>query len=170
MGFSKVIGFTIRIFLASSGPSDDVSPPRLLPFQSRQRGTHSVSASSGEAMLCGLGTKLKLSGNEVYYTACSLLVIFQSSSSKLQWQAWWHNVVRGTLRHVPKERGTVADGTLQAGVDVTRCKARCPPKALRGGISKSILQRPCQFLTINAHEMAPRTKRWLQERRRDTPT
>jgi len=45
-----------------------------------------------------------------------------------------------------------------------------PPKALRGGISKSILQRPCQFLAINAHEMAPRTKRWLQERRRDTPT
>ena len=45
-----------------------------------------------------------------------------------------------------------------------------PPKALRGGISKSILHRPCQFLAINAHEMAPRTKRWLQERRRDTPT
>ena len=45
-----------------------------------------------------------------------------------------------------------------------------PPKALRGGISKSILQRPCQFLAINAHEMAPRTRRWLQERGRDAPT
>ena len=32
-----------------------------------------------------------------------------------------------------------------------------PREALRGGISKSILQRPCQFLAINAHKMAPRT-------------
>ena len=32
-----------------------------------------------------------------------------------------------------------------------------PRKALRGGISKSIIQRPCQFLAINAHKMAPRT-------------
>ena len=32
-----------------------------------------------------------------------------------------------------------------------------PRKALRGGISKSILQRPDQFLAINAHKMAPRT-------------
>ena len=39
-----------------------------------------------------------------------------------------------------------------------------PRKALRGGISKSILQRPCQFLAINAHKMAPRTSKGLQER------
>ena len=32
-----------------------------------------------------------------------------------------------------------------------------PRKALRGDISKSILQRPCHFLAINAHKMAPRT-------------
>ena len=32
-----------------------------------------------------------------------------------------------------------------------------PRKALRGGISKSILQRPGHFLAINAHIMAPRT-------------
>ena len=32
-----------------------------------------------------------------------------------------------------------------------------PRKALPGGISKSILQRPCHFLAINAHKMAPRT-------------
>jgi len=31
-------------------------------------------------------------------------------------------------------------------------------------ISKSILQRPCQFLAINAHKMAPRTSKGLQER------
>jgi len=30
-------------------------------------------------------------------------------------------------------------------------------KALRGGISKSIIQRPCQFLATNAHKMAPTT-------------
>ena len=35
------------------------------------------------------------------------------------------------------------------------CKAT--RSSLRGGISKSILQRPCQFLAINAHKMAPRT-------------
>ena len=45
-----------------------------------------------------------------------------------------------------------------------------PPRALRGGISMSIFQRRCQYLAINAHEMAPRTGRWLQERGRDAPT
>ena len=49
-------------------------------------------------------------------------------------------------------------------------RERVPPRALRGGISKSIFQRLCQYLAINAHEMAPRTGRWLQERGRDTPT
>ena len=47
---------------------------------------------------------------------------------------------------------------------------RVPPKVLRGGISKSILKRPCQFLAINAHKMAPRTNQWIQERTWDTPT
>ena len=42
-------------------------------------------------------------------------------------------------------------GVLGVGFDLL------PRKALRGGISKSILQRPCQFLVINAHKMAPRT-------------
>ena len=41
------------------------------------------------------------------------------------------------------------------------CYARAsltgPRKALRGGISKSIFQGPCQFLAINVHKMAPRT-------------
>ena len=45
-----------------------------------------------------------------------------------------------------------------------------PRKALRGGISKSILQRPCQFLAINAHKIAPKTTQWLQERPWDAPT
>ena len=32
------------------------------------------------------------------------------------------------------------------------------------GVSqKSIFKRPCQFLAINAHKMAPRTTQWLQE-------
>ena len=45
-----------------------------------------------------------------------------------------------------------------------------PPRALREGISKSIFQRRCQYLPINAHEMAPRTGQRLQERVWDTPT
>ena len=45
-----------------------------------------------------------------------------------------------------------------------------PRKALRGGISKSIFQRPCQFLAVNAHKMAPRTNQWLQERTWNAPT
>jgi hypothetical protein len=45
-----------------------------------------------------------------------------------------------------------------------------PRKALRGGISKSSFQRRFQYLAINAHKMAPRTGRWLQERGRDAPT
>ena len=36
--------------------------------------------------------------------------------------------------------------------------------------SKVIFGRFRQLLVINAHEMAPRTRRWLQERGRDTPT
>ena len=39
-----------------------------------------------------------------------------------------------------------------------------PPRALRGGISKSFFQRRCQYLAINAHKMAPRTTQWFQER------
>ena len=35
--------------------------------------------------------------------------------------------------------------------------------------SKVICRRFRQLLEINAHEMAPRTRRWLQERGRDTP-
>ena len=38
------------------------------------------------AILSEKGIKLKLSGNEVYYTACSLLVIFKNSCSKLHRQ------------------------------------------------------------------------------------
>ena len=38
------------------------------------------------------------------------------------------------------------------------------------GYLKVIFQRRCQYLAINAHEMAPRTGRWLQERGRDAPT
>ena len=45
-----------------------------------------------------------------------------------------------------------------------------PRKALRGGISKTTLHRPCQFLAINAHKMAPETTQWLQDRTWDTPT
>jgi len=45
-----------------------------------------------------------------------------------------------------------------------------PRKALRGGIPKSIFKRPCQFLAINAHTMAPRTTHWLQERHCDAAT
>ena len=45
-----------------------------------------------------------------------------------------------------------------------------PPRALHEGISKSIFQRRCQYLAINAHEMAPRTGQRLQERVWDTPT
>ena len=37
-----------------------------------------------------------------------------------------------------------------------------------GDISKSILQRPCQLLAINAHKMAPSTGQWLQVRVWDT--
>jgi hypothetical protein len=32
-----------------------------------------------------------------------------------------------------------------------------PRKTLGGGIQKSIFKRPCHFLAINAHKMAPRT-------------
>jgi hypothetical protein len=49
-------------------------------------------------------------------------------------------------------------------------EAKVPRKALRGGIVKSILKRPCHFLAINAHKMAPKTTQWLQERHCDAPT
>ena len=43
------------------------------------------------------------------------------------------------------------------------------PGPFVGVSQKSIFKRPCQFLALNAHQMAPRTRRWLQERGRDTP-
>ena len=43
-------------------------------------------------------------------------------------------------------------------------------RLLVGVSQKSIFKRPCQFLAINAHKMAPITGRWLQERGRDAPT
>ena len=66
----------------------------------------------------------------------------------------------------PRVVQTWSRSTPASGVNETRV----PPRALRGGISKSIFQRRCQYLAINAHEMAPRTGRWLQERGRDAPT
>jgi len=53
---------------------------------------------------------------------------------------------------------------------VSPWRTECPRKALRGGISKSILSRVCQFLSMRAHKMAPRTSQWLKERASDTPT
>ena len=43
-------------------------------------------------------------------------------------------------------------------------------KPVVGVFKKSIYETPCQFLAIDAHEMAPRTTHWLQERRWDAPT
>ena len=37
------------------------------------------------------------------------------------------------------------------------------------GYLKVNFQRPCQFLAINAHKMAPRTNQWLQERTWNAP-
>ena len=56
------------------------------------------------------------------------------------------------------------------GTPVPSDRHSLPPRALRGGISKSFFERPCQFLTINAHKMAPRTSKRLKERAWDTPT
>ena len=39
-----------------------------------------------------------------------------------------------------------------------------------GVFQKSIYKRTCQLLAINAHKMAARTTRWLQERQGDAPT
>jgi len=39
-----------------------------------------------------------------------------------------------------------------------------------GVFQKSIYKRTCQLLAINARTMAPRTRRWLQERQGDAPT
>ena len=59
---------------------------------------------------------------------------------------WWH---AGLLSHA------------------TRCNHARP---FVGISQKSISKRPCQFLAINAHKMAPRPSQWPQDRTWDTPT
>ena len=57
--------------------------------------------------------------------------------------------------------------------EVPRTRLQEDPSHARpfGGVSqKSIFKRSCQPLVMNAHKMAPITTRWLQERRRDSPT
>ena len=44
------------------------------------------------------------------------------------------------------------------------------PRPFVGVSQKSIFNRPCQFLAINAHKMAPRPHQRLQDRTWDTPT
>ena len=47
---------------------------------------------------------------------------------------------------------------------------RIHPRLFVGVSQKSIFNRPCQFLATNAHKMAPRTSKGLQERAWDAPT
>ena len=51
---------------------------------------------------------------------------------------------------VRRERELLIDNLLVRIHSISR-------RALRGGTSNSIFQRPCQFLAIHAHKMAPRT-------------
>jgi hypothetical protein len=44
------------------------------------------------------------------------------------------------------------------------------PRPYVGVSQKSISKRPCRFLAINPHKMAPRTSQGLQERAWDAPT
>jgi hypothetical protein len=46
----------------------------------------------------------------------------------------------------------------------------CHARPFVGVFQKSIYKRTRQLLAINAHRMAPRTTRWLQERQGDAPT
>ena len=45
-----------------------------------------IQEDTARKILCEKGFKLELSGNEVYYTACSSLVILKNSCSKLHCQ------------------------------------------------------------------------------------
>ena len=64
------------------------------------------------------------------------------------------------------------------GVLLGRCflRARYPccrtshPRLFGGVSQKSISNRPCQFLAINAHKVAPRPHQRLQDRTWDAPT
>ena len=44
------------------------------------------------------------------------------------------------------------------------------PRPFVGVSQKSIFKRPCRFLAMNTHKMAPRTSKGLQERAWDAPT
>ena len=71
---------------------------------------------------------------------------------------------------VPQPRADVRLVKDVGACTAGKCDGRVPRKALRGGISKSILQRSYRFLAINAKKMAPRTHQWLQDRTWDAPT
>jgi hypothetical protein len=97
-------------------------------------------------------------------------------SGKCSQERLTRRTVTSTMRRAAHPSGCARCGA-GAGCSAIRYQslsapdaAHSPPKVLRGGIPKSIFHRRCQYLAINAHEMAPRTGRWLQERGRDTPT
>ena len=52
----------------------------------------------------------------------------------------------------------------------TRWSSRVHPRPFVGVSQKSIFKRPCRFLAMNTHKMAPRTSKGLQERAWDAPT
>ena len=108
-------------------------------------------------------------GNEACYTVYFLPVISKNSCCKLHCQKV---PIQNSLHE--EGRALLTEPKVESG-DVSKQKWDLsslgnPRKALRGGISKSIFQRPCQFLAINAHKMAPKTGRRLQERARDALT
>ena len=142
------------------------------------------------SMRAGAAKKIRLflSGNEVYYTASSLLVIFKNSCSKFHFQKGFDYSLFLLLKCFGRQRVVVAadgasalaflhEGRTGAGASTTaqsqdtqRGGRSNPRRALHGGISKVNFEQSCQLLSICAPKMAPRTSQGLQERAWDAPT
>ena len=99
-------------------------------------------------------------GNE---TRWAIAPLEQSFSGRLlkddRFRVGWLNGL-GDAARVEDAQGTPTQRHISPSILVheeNACPRTMPRKALRGGISKSILQRPCQFWAKNVHKMAPKT-------------
>ena len=105
---------------------------------------------------------LKLSGNDVYFTILSILLVKIMLCSKL------HRHKSFKLKHIScKIRGrTEVRATQSSSVSVWLSSP--PRKALRGGIQKTILAEFSGNVG-DSRQMLTKTSQWLQERASDTP-
>ena len=131
--------------------------------RSRERRTISAPSSSRTTCVRGIlyekGNKLKLSGNEVYFTACSLLVVLENLCGKLH-LAGSFNLNKVRIERRSSDRRTISApsssrSTCVIGIAVENLGGVCPVEH-PGGVC------PCR---LRSHAVCVLTRKKLLYRR-----